>query len=64
VFGTNKLFDILWKPSVSIPLMDINNVYKPPRQYDNYKRLNVLLTTENKLAIEGNKRFRILGNQN
>jgi len=63
VFGTNKLFDILWKPSVSIPLMDINNVYKPPRQYDNYKRLNVLLTTENKLAIEGNKRFRILGNQ-
>lgn len=63
VVATNKLFDYFWKSAVSIPLLDINNVYKPPRQYDNYKRLNVLLTHGKKIAIEGNKRFRILGKQ-
>lgn len=63
LFGINKLFDTLWKSNVTFPLIDINNVYKPPRQYDNYKRLNILLTPDKKLAIEGNKKFRISGKQ-
>jgi hypothetical protein len=63
VMVTNKLFDYFWNTGVSIPLLDINNVYKPPRQYDNYTRINLLLTPEKKVAIEGNKKFRIWGKQ-
>jgi hypothetical protein len=44
-------------------LLVLNNVYKPPKNYDNLKRLNVKLTDDNKFAIESNKIFRIAGKQ-
>jgi len=62
-WGFNKLFDSVWVSYSSVPLLYLNNVYKPPKNYDNLKRLNLALANDNKLAIESNKIFKVAGKQ-
>ena len=62
IFATSKIFDILWESDTSIPITNINDVYNPPQQYDNIEKINLKLLTQNKIEIEGNAKFRILGN--
>jgi hypothetical protein len=63
-YGVNKLFDSLWVNFSCVPLLDLNLVYKPPRNYDNFKRLNIKIIDRNKFGIESNMIFRIAGHPN
>lgn len=62
-YGVNKLFDSIWTNQASIPLLDLEYVYKPPRNYDNFKKLNVKIINKTKFGIESNKVFKIAGHQ-
>jgi len=61
VYFSNKLFDALWQKSAAVPLLDLSIVYKPPKNYDDFKKLNLQLLNKNYFAIEANKKFRIAG---
>jgi hypothetical protein len=57
---SNKVIDNLWQGASCIPLLDINDVYSPPEEYDNTSRVNIKLVDGTKIGIEGNKRFKLL----
>ena len=59
IFVSSKLFDDFWGSTTSIPLVNLNEVYGPPRQYNNVTKINIKLINSNKVTIEGNKKFRI-----
>ena len=63
IYFSNKLYDSLWKKTSAIPLLDLNIVYKPPKQYDDFNRLNLILLNKTDFAIESNKKFKIEGTQ-
>ena len=56
---SSKLFDLAWGSRSSIPILNINDIYKPPLRYDNFTRVNLKLVSKDQLAIEGNKKFKI-----
>lgn len=60
---SSRLFDILWGSRSSIPIINLEDVYKPPVWYDNFSRVNFKLLGRDKLCIEGNKRFRLKDSQ-
>src|SRR2546422_10743818 len=60
IFLSNKVIDDLWQGASCIPLLNINNVYEPPEQYDNISRVNIKLIDGTKIGIEGNKKFKLL----
>jgi hypothetical protein len=55
------VFDYAWGSSTSIPIFNLNEIYKPPEGYDNFTRINLKIIDKYKIAIEGNKRFKIAG---
>ena len=57
---SNKVIDNLWQGASCIPLLDIDDVYSPPEQYDNISRVNIKLVDGTKIGIEGNKKFKLL----
>lgn len=63
LYASSLIFDYFWQKGAAIPMLDLGSVYKPPKQYDNLKRLNIKFTGNNKIAIEGNKKFRIDGKE-
>jgi hypothetical protein len=56
----NKIIDNLWQGASCIPLLNINDVYEPPVEYDNISRVNIKLIDGNKIGIEGNKKFKLV----
>lgn len=62
-FISSKVFDLIWGTKASMPIINLNDVYKPPTTYDNITRINIKLVDLNKIAIEGNKRFYSLNNK-
>lgn len=60
---SNKIFDIIWRSRCSIPIINLNDVYKAPAGYDNFTRINLKLVSKDRVAVEGNKKFRINDNK-
>ena len=60
---SSYLFDKLWLSTSSIPIINLNDVYNPPVDYDNFTKVNLKMINNDLLAIEGNKKFRISGHQ-
>src|SRR5262245_10996314 len=58
-----KVFDKLWASSSTIALTDLNDVYVPPVEYDNIKKINMSFLQPDLLCNEGNKKIKIEGNQ-
>jgi hypothetical protein len=61
IIAGNKLFDKYWNSSCSFALTDLNDVYMPPAEYDNIKKVNLSLIPPGRICIEGNQRFTIIG---
>lgn len=61
IIAGSIIFDNVWRDVSSLPLTNLNDVYKPPKQYDNVTRINLKLTNKNLIDIEANKRFIISG---
>lgn len=59
LFTASKIFDIAWGSSSSIPIVNLDDVYSAPIQYDNFNRINLKLVSKDLIAIEGNKRFKV-----
>jgi len=57
LFLMSMLFDKTWGSSSYIPIVNLNDVYSTPVEYDNFNRVNMKLISKDKLAIEGNKKF-------
>lgn len=62
VFISSKLFDLYWGSSTTVPIISLNQIYKSPVEYDNFTRVNLLLVSNDFVGIEGNKKFKIFGN--
>ncbi|MEO8512658.1 MAG: hypothetical protein ABI543_03800 [Ignavibacteria bacterium] len=63
IFISSKMFDTAWGSSTTIPIVNLQDVYSFPVQYDNFKRVNIKFTAKDRLGLEGNKRFRIKEHQ-
>lgn len=59
LFVLSKLFDNTWGSSSYIPIVNLEDVYSRPVEYDNINRVNLKFVGKNLVAIEGNKKFRI-----
>ncbi|MCI0450655.1 MAG: hypothetical protein L0Y79_12910 [Chlorobi bacterium] len=60
---SNKIFDYVWGSSSSIPIVNLDDIYKPPEGYNNYTKINIKLITKDRVAIEGNKRFKTINSR-
>lgn len=60
-FTGSKIFDHFWDSGTTIPVINLNDVYDPPVEYDNLSRINLKMINPDQLAIEGNKKLRIKG---
>jgi len=58
-----KIFDKLWNSSTAIPIVTLKEVYSPPAGYDNFKSVKLKLVSKFKVAIEGNKKFKLKDKQ-
>ncbi len=61
LFLSSRLFDSAWGSSSYIPIVNLEDVYSSPLEYDNINRIKLKFTGKNLVAIEGNKRFRLKG---
>ncbi len=59
LFLLSRLFDAAWGSSTYIPIVNLQDVYLSPPEYDNKSRINIKLLNNNLLSIEGNKKFRV-----
>jgi hypothetical protein len=57
------IFDYYWGSSSSIPLLNINSVYGPPKEYNNETKINLKLLPENRLVVQGNRKFRLINSE-
>ncbi len=57
IFILNKIFDRVWKFNTALQLSDLSSVYSPPKEYDNMNRIKLMLHTQDKIIIEGNRKF-------
>lgn len=61
LFVLSKVFDNAWSSSSFIPIVNLDDVYSLPMEYDNVDRVNLKLVNKDFVAIEGNKRFQLRG---
>jgi hypothetical protein len=59
----NKIFDDVWRLESYLPVTNLHNIYTKPIAYDNETKIKLKLIDRNKIAIEGNKRLRIINNK-
>jgi len=59
--SANYIFDYLWYSDSFVILNRLDLVYKPPLEYDNITKINLKLENFNKVSIEGNKKFKLVG---
>src|SRR4030095_10977828 len=53
------IFDAAWGSNSTVPVRNLDDVYKPPPQYDNFYRVNLKLVSKDQVAIEGNEKFKL-----
>ncbi len=63
LFIFSKIFDQAWGSSSSIPIVNLYDVYSVPEEYDNNSNVNLKQLSKDLIAIEGNKKFRVIGHQ-
>ena len=63
VIISDKLFDHFWGKDNAFALTNLDDVYNPPQEYDNIKRVNMVFLPPDKLCIEGNMKLKAEGNQ-
>lgn len=61
IWLTNIIFDMIWSRGNSIPVTNLDDIYNIPVEYNNITNINLKLSADDKLAIEGNKKFKIIG---
>lgn len=61
-FASDKIFDFFWNANSTTPLTNLYDVYKPPQNYDNIKRVNLKLIEPDKIVIEGDKKIKSINN--
>lgn len=59
--GASYVYDYLWKQESFFILKNLGLVYRPPLEYDNATKINLKLEDFNKISIEGNKKFTLVG---
>lgn len=59
-YFTSNIFDYYWESTSSVPLVNLNVVYAPPKEYDNINKINLHLISDDLVVIEGNRRFRLI----
>ena len=42
-YVSSRIFDIKWGSNSSLPMINLNNVYKRPVSYDNLSKVNLVL---------------------
>jgi hypothetical protein len=57
---SGSIFDSLWASRCYIPLTELDDVYRPPREYDNIAKIKLKMVDEGTLGIMGNKKFAII----
>ncbi len=62
-YFAGKIFDHNWDITSSVPLVNLNLVYAAPNEYNNFSKLNLHLISENFVAVEGNKRFKLMNDR-
>lgn len=60
VWISGRIFDSLWASQCYIPLTDLDDVYKPPREYNNIAKIKLKMVDEGTLGIMGNKKFSVI----
>lgn len=60
---SSKIFDLTWGSYSTVPIRNLDDVYKPPLEYDDFQRVNLLLVSKELVAIEGNKKFKLKDSQ-
>jgi len=58
LWTSNKIFDLIWGCTSTVPLNNLNDVYDPPLNYDNFNKVNIKLLGLDTICIEGNKRIK------
>jgi hypothetical protein len=58
-YASSKLFDLLWGSRSSIPIINLEDVYRTPVGYNDFPSVNFKLSAKDNLNIEGNKKFKI-----
>lgn len=58
LYAASKIFDKIWGSYSSIPVVNLEALYAPPKQYDNFTGVNLKMISKDFIAIEGNKKFR------
>jgi len=61
---SSKVFDSMWASKCYKPLMDLEEVYRPPAEYDNIARVKLKMVDEHILGIMGNRKFTLVPNGN
>lgn len=59
LFLLSRVFDNAWGSSSYIPIVNLEDVYALPQEYDNIDRINLKLINKDLVAIEANKKFRL-----
>ncbi|MCC6865843.1 MAG: hypothetical protein IT280_06740 [Ignavibacteria bacterium] len=54
------VFDKLWEGGTYVPIITLEEIYSPPKQYDNREMINIKLISNDLIVIEGNKKLKII----
>ncbi len=63
VYAGSWLFDSIWKSLSILALTDLSDVYTPPLQYNNIKKVNLSFIPPDMVCIEGNSMLKIAGSR-
>lgn len=61
VWSSNVIFDKLWGHSCRNPVVDLEEIYAVPKEYNYFPIINLKLLSPTTLCIEGNQKFITLG---
>ncbi|MFI5211819.1 MAG: hypothetical protein ACHQIH_02975, partial [Ignavibacteria bacterium] len=62
-YVSSRIFDIKWGSNSSLPMINLNNVYKRPVSYDNLSKVNLVLFKKDMILVESNKKFVLRGSK-
>ena len=59
IFIANKVFDTIWHGKSELPLLSVDEIYRPPAGYNNITKIRIRLLNLDTVFIEGNNKFRL-----
>ena len=61
IWTSNIIFDKLWGHRCRNPVVDLEEIYAAPKEYNYFPRINLKLLNTSTLCIEGNQKFITIG---